>query len=63
LANKAAATWHENRAVTICAALPAGSASTTSQTLAACANPKPRGAFVLLFQRMTTPARRTASSI
>src|SRR6516162_11569692 len=29
-----------NRAVTICAALPAGTASTPSQTLAACASPR-----------------------
>jgi len=40
-----------------------GAASTTSQTLGLAPTSPARGAFVLQFQRTTTPARRTASSI
>src|SRR5262245_41056412 len=67
LANKEAPTWDENRAITICPALPAGRIDHIADARVL-RQPKARGAFFFIsahdgVQRMTAPARRIPSSI
>src|SRR5262249_1626350 len=61
LANKEAATWHENRTASVCPALVAGRTDGISAA-SVFRQPQSHGAFVLLLHRMTTRARRAQSS-